>query len=104
MLIKNLGREYMVWDKSATVRFRKPARTTLYGRFVLAPEDIETIRRWIDEGAKASGDETPIVEDANDFLTPDDRELRVGRTLAVTPPRQTPETAPSPAVGITSQP
>lgn len=36
-------------------------------------------------------------------LTPDDLELRVGRILAVTP-RQTPETAPSPAVGITSQP
>jgi len=44
MLIKNLGREYMVWDKSATVRFRKPARTTLYGRFVLAPKDIDDIR------------------------------------------------------------
>jgi hypothetical protein len=40
----------------------------------LSPEEIETIRRWIDEGAKTSGDETPIVEDANDFLTPADRE------------------------------
>ena len=44
MLIKNLGRDYIVWDKSATVRFRKPARTTLYGRFVLSPQDIDDIR------------------------------------------------------------
>src|SRR5438045_2663392 len=30
MLIKTLGPGYIVWDKSATVRFRKPARTTLH--------------------------------------------------------------------------
>jgi len=47
---------------------------------------------------------TRLVDENVRPLTPDDRELRVGRTLAVTPPRQTPETAPSPAVGITSQP
>jgi len=44
MLIKNLGRDYLVWDKRATVRFRKPARTTLYGRFVLSNEEIDDIR------------------------------------------------------------
>ncbi len=51
MLIKNLGRDYIVWDKSASVRFRKPARTTLYGRFVLSTEEIDGIR-----AAAASGE------------------------------------------------
>ncbi|HEV2669454.1 MAG TPA: DUF4442 domain-containing protein [Gemmatimonadales bacterium] len=44
MLIKALGADYIVWDKSATVRFRKPARTTLYGNFVLTADEIESIR------------------------------------------------------------
>jgi uncharacterized protein DUF4442 len=51
MLIKALGKDYIVWDKSATVRFRKPARATVYGRFVLAPEELDEIRR-----ATAGGD------------------------------------------------
>src|SRR5258705_1336602 len=45
MLIKALGREYVVWDKSATLRFRKPARTTLYGCFVLSAEALDEIRQ-----------------------------------------------------------
>lgn len=44
MLIKTLGPGFIIWDKTATVRFRKPARTTLYGRFLLSPEEIEDIR------------------------------------------------------------
>ncbi len=30
MFIKLLGPKYIVWDKAATIRFRKPGRTTLY--------------------------------------------------------------------------
>jgi acyl-coenzyme A thioesterase PaaI-like protein len=44
MLIKNLGPGYIVWDKSATVRFRKPGRTTLYAHFILRAEELDEIR------------------------------------------------------------
>jgi acyl-coenzyme A thioesterase PaaI-like protein len=44
MLIKTLGRGYVVWDKSATVRFRKPARSTLYATFVVTQEELDAIR------------------------------------------------------------
>jgi acyl-coenzyme A thioesterase PaaI-like protein len=50
MLIKALGKDYIVWDKAATVRFRKPARATLYGRFVLSPEELDDIRRGTASG------------------------------------------------------
>jgi hypothetical protein len=26
MLIENLGKDYIVWDKSASIRFKKPGR------------------------------------------------------------------------------
>ena len=44
MLTRNLGPEYTVWDKAASIRFRKPGRGTLYARFVLAAEELDAIR------------------------------------------------------------
>ena len=44
MLIKILGPSYTVWDKAATIRFRRPGRSTLSAQFVLDEEEIRTIR------------------------------------------------------------
>lgn len=44
MLIKILGNEYVVWDKAATIQFRKPGRTTLYATFIIDDREIETIK------------------------------------------------------------
>lgn len=35
MLLRNLGRDYVVWDKSASIRFRKPGRGTVRAQFRL---------------------------------------------------------------------
>jgi hypothetical protein len=44
MLIENLGRDYIVWDKSATIRFRKPGRGRVCAEFRLADAQIDAIR------------------------------------------------------------
>lgn len=44
MLIRNLGPDYQVWDKAATIRFRRPGRTTLFARFVLDERELADIR------------------------------------------------------------
>jgi acyl-coenzyme A thioesterase PaaI-like protein len=44
LLMQILGPGYTVWDKVASIRFRKPARTTLFARFLLTEEEISTIR------------------------------------------------------------
>ncbi|CCH01081.1 hypothetical protein FAES_3072 [Fibrella aestuarina BUZ 2] len=44
MLYRILGNEYVVWDKAASIRFRKPGRTTLYAQFLLTDELIDAIR------------------------------------------------------------
>ena len=36
MLIENLGRDYIVWDKSANIRFRKPGNGRVVARFRLS--------------------------------------------------------------------
>lgn len=45
MLIKILGPGYVVWDKTATIRFRKPGRTTLFASFAIDEAEIEAIRQ-----------------------------------------------------------
>lgn len=44
MLIKILGPEYIVWDKAAKIRFRKPGKDTLFARFHLSNEEIVEIK------------------------------------------------------------
>lgn len=44
MLIHLLGPGYIVWDKSASIRFLKPGRSTLQARFVIPPEEVQAIR------------------------------------------------------------
>lgn len=44
MLIKNLGPEYIVWDKAATINFRKPGRETVYAEFNLTEDHLNEIR------------------------------------------------------------
>jgi hypothetical protein len=44
-LIKNLGASYEVWDKAATIRFKKPGRSTLHAAFKLDQEEIDQIQQ-----------------------------------------------------------
>ena len=44
MLIKTLGPEYVVWDKAAKIRFRKPGKDTLYTRFYISDEELDEIK------------------------------------------------------------
>lgn len=44
MLIKRLGREFVVWDKSAAIQFKKPGRETLHARFVVTDDELAAIR------------------------------------------------------------
>ena len=47
MLIKLLGPDYVVWDKAATIRFRKPGRTTLYARFAIDERETTAIQELL---------------------------------------------------------
>jgi acyl-coenzyme A thioesterase PaaI-like protein len=44
MLIHCLGPEYIVWDKAASIRFRRPGRTLLTATFRLEDAELQAIR------------------------------------------------------------
>lgn len=52
ILIQNLGKDYIVWDKAGSIRFRKPGRTTLYARFVVTDEVVNEIRQTLKAAPK----------------------------------------------------
>jgi hypothetical protein len=52
MLIENLGRDYIVWDKAASIRFRKPGRGKVTAQFRISVEQIDEIRRTLETQEK----------------------------------------------------
>jgi acyl-coenzyme A thioesterase PaaI-like protein len=48
MLIKILGREYIVWDKAAKIRFKRPGRETLFADFSVTQNEIDEIRKLLE--------------------------------------------------------
>lgn len=44
MLIQLLGRGYIVWDKAANIRFKKPGTTKVYAQFRLTQEQVQSFR------------------------------------------------------------
>lgn len=49
MLIRLLGPEYVVWDKAASIHFKKPGKTTLYARFVVDQAETDAIKAALAE-------------------------------------------------------
>jgi acyl-coenzyme A thioesterase PaaI-like protein len=49
MLYRILGNEYVVWDKSATIRFKRPGSEKIYARLILTPDFIENVKRDVQE-------------------------------------------------------
>ena len=45
MLIHILGPDYIVWDKAAKIRFKKPGKETLFADFKLEADEIDEIKQ-----------------------------------------------------------
>lgn len=44
MLIQRLGPDYIVWDKAATIRFKKPGKSKLTACFEVPDEEVNLIK------------------------------------------------------------
>jgi len=47
MLIKHLGPEYVVWDKAASIRFRKPGKGRVRAEFRISNAQLDDIREQL---------------------------------------------------------
>jgi acyl-coenzyme A thioesterase PaaI-like protein len=60
MLMRRLGPDFIVWDKAATILFKKPGRETLRARFEIGDEELSAIRTALE--SQRSVDRTYTVE------------------------------------------
>ena len=75
MLIQNLGAGYVVWDKSASIRFRRPGRGTVRAEFRLTAEQIEEIRAALAKEEKMEREFGIEVRDASGEMVAEVKKL-----------------------------
>lgn len=86
ILISNLGKDYVVWDKSATIRFKKPGQGTLTAHFNISKERIAEIKAEADGGEKSEPKFTVLIKDeSGDTVAEVDKLLSVKRKDKVRP-------------------
>ena len=64
MLINILGPEYIVWDKAATIRFKKPGKGLMKASFQLTDEQIAEIRAAAEVQPKVEPQFQVVIKDA----------------------------------------
>jgi acyl-coenzyme A thioesterase PaaI-like protein len=83
LMMKNLGPEYVVWDKQGTVRFLKPARGTVTARFLLPEERIAEARAATASGGKFESTFRVDIVDAQGVTVADvEKTLHIRRRRA----------------------
>ena len=65
MLMRILGRDYIVWDKSATIRFKRPARETLFADFQFDDATLADIRERVARDGESTFTWTVALKDAS---------------------------------------
>lgn len=71
ILIEQLGPRFIVWDKSAVIRFRRPGRGRVRARLEISPEQIEEIRTAATRDGKAESVFTVQITDDEDQVIAD---------------------------------
>ena len=52
ILMRLLGRDYIVWDKSASIKFVRPGRGKVTALFCIPPEQVDALRAQADRETK----------------------------------------------------
>lgn len=69
MLLQILGRDYIVWDKASTIRFKKPGKGTVRCVFEFTEQQVEEIKSQVDQlGKQDFIFPLNIVNDANEII------------------------------------
>jgi acyl-coenzyme A thioesterase PaaI-like protein len=80
MVMMTIGDAYVVWDKSASIRFVRPGRGRVRARFDVTPERVAAIREEADrEGRSEPEFQVEVTDEAGEVIA------RVHKVLHVRP-------------------
>jgi hypothetical protein len=102
ILINNLGKDYVVWDKSAAIRFKKPGTGTVKALFHIPQERIDEIRAQADAQGKVEPQfQVQVTDQEGNVVAEIDKLLHVRRKNL--PPQERPGEASPQAAGQTRE-
>ena len=78
MLLKNLGKDYIVWDKAASIDFISPGKGPVYAEFSIDEALLDEVRRQTEGGEKYLPHLKVQIHDGSGTLV-----ARVDKTLYV---------------------
>lgn len=80
ILLENLGRDYIVWDKSAKIDFKKPGKGRLTAHFNIPAEEIERIKKEANKSYKVEPEFTVnVLDEKGDVVAEVHKKLYVRR-------------------------
>ena len=83
MLIENLGRDYVVWDKSASIRFRRPGRGRVTAEFRLTEQQLATVREQLRTTEKIEPTfAVEVTDDGGEVVAVVEKVVQVRRKVA----------------------
>ena len=78
LILHQLGKDYVVWDKRSEIDFLLPARGTVRARFQLSADTIANIRQQTQGGEKYEPSFSVAITDRNDDIV-----AQVSKTIYV---------------------
>jgi acyl-coenzyme A thioesterase PaaI-like protein len=67
-LIQILGDDYVVWDKAVEAKYKKPAKSTIYGEFIFTTEEVDTIKQNVVVNKETDITKTMNLVDENENI------------------------------------
>jgi acyl-coenzyme A thioesterase PaaI-like protein len=99
MLMANLGRDYIVWDKAASIRYRKPGKGTVRAEFRLTDAQLDDIRDKLKTLPKYEPTfQVEVKDESGEVVAAVEKLIHVrkkDRVPSEVPPAQPQEPAPS---------
>ena len=86
ILTEQLGRGYAVWDKAATIRFRRPGRGRVRASFSIAPDEVDRVRALAAAGDKVEPVYSTVVLDEQDEVVAEVEKLLSVRAIGTASP------------------
>jgi hypothetical protein len=65
MVMENLGRDYIVWDKAATVKFKRPGRGSCFADLRITEADLSQILSEVEQSGKSNPIFVATIRDEN---------------------------------------
>lgn len=80
ILMKQLGKDYLVWDKSSKIDFKKPGKGKLTAHFNITQKQVKDIKDQADQQKKVEPQFTvQVLDEAGDVVAEIEKTLYVRR-------------------------